>query len=481
MERAPDNTIHLAIHDTNDDLVTWTKTNTSTSCTYENTISTDLERDTNHNHEVFALFPMPEARAILVWSNDNTAKLEYGRYHDGACVIFNRSPGFINLPPVLESGKNQRGRLQAGGPVCGLPNDVASHISWAPFITARPGPHSMTSARSGQPHLRQITSCATATSTRPLRRLTVTSSSWPQIRPTRISATTGRTTGPPGAGQPASRFPISASGTHQVGEACLKPEREFQRDRPDRGSGRRRLQKRPWPRYGTAAPGATSSSSVTISRDHRSGSHCRGVHAGRQQRGQGPVRLGRDLHHLWTGLERLRLGHCPVRSLFQSTDPIEWLRLAADPASDDLMLGFEDSTAYLYALKWTGAAWDTSATAISSTALTRDDEYNRPFDVIWESGYGHTGHAIIAYSLGATVKYKHYDGSSWGSDEGYCVQWQRLMPGSSLPEQPTTRFTWQPTRLMTALPICDLHLGQLCGTDYAWTYKNQSYSSIPLE
>jgi len=89
---------------------------------------------------------------------------------------------------------------------------------------------------------------------------------------------------------------------------------------------------------------------------------------------------------------------------------IEWLRLAADPSTDDLMLGYEDSNAYLYALKWTGAAWDSSAATISSSALYGNDEYNRAFDVKWESGYGHTGHAIIAYSVSTYIYYKHYDG-----------------------------------------------------------------------
>ena len=78
MERAADDTIHLAIHDANDKLVTFIY-NTNW---YKNTISTNLEKEANHTHEVFSLFNMPAAKALVAWSPNNSADVTFSKYNN---------------------------------------------------------------------------------------------------------------------------------------------------------------------------------------------------------------------------------------------------------------------------------------------------------------------------------------------------------------------------------------------------------------
>ena len=51
---------------------------------------------------------------------------------------------------------------------------------------------------------------------------------------------------------------------------------------------------------------------------------------------------------------------------------VRWVRLKADPASSNMMLGFETWGRYLYAVKWTGTGWETSSpTRIGYSCLWR--------------------------------------------------------------------------------------------------------------
>jgi len=108
---------------------------------------------------------------------------------------------------------------------------------------------------------------------------------------------------------------------------------------------------------------------------------------------------------------------------------IYWMRLAADPNSDDLLLAFVDYYEDIYTLPWNGSAWGTH-TLIESSALGGND-YNAPFSVIFEKNESHSGHALIVYSDTTGLRYQHSTdgGTNWGGentintdDEGYWIQ-----------------------------------------------------------
>jgi len=84
-----------------------------------------------------------------------------------------------------------------------------------------------------------------------------------------------------------------------------------------------------------------------------------------------------------------------------------WLRLSPDPNSDALILGYcySSTIADIYALRWTGTDWDTEVQIELSGGGNAD--YDRPFDVIFESGTVHVGHCIIVYSDNVGLKYRH--------------------------------------------------------------------------
>ena len=87
-----------------------------------------------------------------------------------------------------------------------------------------------------------------------------------------------------------------------------------------------------------------------------------------------------------------------------SSNPIYWVDIAADPNSDDILIGFMDTAKYIRTLSWDG-------TALGSTPRGIDTgygnvSYNQPFDLIFESASGHSGHALIVYSDTTTLRYK---------------------------------------------------------------------------
>ncbi len=95
---------------------------------------------------------------------------------------------------------------------------------------------------------------------------------------------------------------------------------------------------------------------------------------------------------------------------------ILWLELAADPSSSKLLAALGDSNEYLYTVDWTGSSWGTARSV--SADLLYTVWYGRRFAVSFESGAGHLGHAVIAYSDSANLKYRHTSDVSgaWGSE-----------------------------------------------------------------
>ncbi len=111
---------------------------------------------------------------------------------------------------------------------------------------------------------------------------------------------------------------------------------------------------------------------------------------------------------------------------------IIWMKLAADPNSDDLLLAFCDYNEDIYTLPWDGSAW-TSHDTVETEAL--GDAYaHPPFNVIFESNSNHSGHALIVYADTTGLRYQHSSdgGATWDGesiinddDEGYWIQLAR--------------------------------------------------------
>ncbi|MCU0561925.1 MAG: C25 family cysteine peptidase, partial [Desulfobacterales bacterium] len=95
---------------------------------------------------------------------------------------------------------------------------------------------------------------------------------------------------------------------------------------------------------------------------------------------------------------------------------ILWLELAADPNSSKLLAALGDSNEYLYTVDWTGSSWGTARSV--SADLLYTVWYGRRFAVSFESGSGHQGHAVIAYSDSANLKYRHTSDitGAWGAE-----------------------------------------------------------------
>ncbi len=117
-----------------------------------------------------------------------------------------------------------------------------------------------------------------------------------------------------------------------------------------------------------------------------------------------------------------------------TTNNITWLRLAADPNSDKLLLGIVDYD-QLYTLPWNGAGWG-SVQAVSTNYLSAGSfGGNRPFDVAFEYLSGHTSHAILAYAeVYNGLQYRHTAdiNGSWSAaspvmNNQYC-RWVELTP-----------------------------------------------------
>ena len=106
---------------------------------------------------------------------------------------------------------------------------------------------------------------------------------------------------------------------------------------------------------------------------------------------------------------------------------IRWIRLKADPNSDDMVLGYEGDTKYVYAITWTGTTWNNDEFQMTSAGFGTA-KYNRCFDVIYEGDSGsHSGHIVFVYSDTSYIRYRHYGGSSWSASGLYVDA--RFLPG----------------------------------------------------
>lgn len=95
----------------------------------------------------------------------------------------------------------------------------------------------------------------------------------------------------------------------------------------------------------------------------------------------------------------------------------EWVRLVAQPNSNNLMFGVQDSSRDLNTRFWNGAAWDTAVPHPEHDNATEDDQ-NRNFDLVFETHPLNRGIAWIVWggaSGGAdNVRRRRWSGTAWG-------------------------------------------------------------------
>ncbi|MCD4845508.1 MAG: VWA domain-containing protein [Methanosarcinales archaeon] len=105
---------------------------------------------------------------------------------------------------------------------------------------------------------------------------------------------------------------------------------------------------------------------------------------------------------------------------------IQWVRLAAKPNSDEIILVFMNSDDRLYAQVWDGSAWSNTKVLSTDTA-TYDYQC---FDVVYEQN---TGNAVVAWSdkTTGTVRSCAWNGAVWSADSAiytysHGVYWIKL-------------------------------------------------------
>ncbi|MBP1910099.1 VWA domain-containing protein [Methanolobus bombayensis] len=117
--------------------------------------------------------------------------------------------------------------------------------------------------------------------------------------------------------------------------------------------------------------------------------------------------------------------------MYTPDERVYWIKMAADPYSDDIILAAEDRSYDIYVTDWDGSSWETPL------RVERDVyEYSRrSVDVAFEQSSG-TG--IVVWGESNSVpKYRTWDGSSWSSESSASslgsayTRWVQLTPDPS--------------------------------------------------
>jgi hypothetical protein len=135
----------------------------------------------------------------------------------------------------------------------------------------------------------------------------------------------------------------------------------------------------------------------------------------------------------WDGTDWVTKGDNWAITSSQSVDHVYWLRLAPDPNSSRMLIAWEhdDGT---YPDIGTTAVYDFATSPGFQVMNCNEHEtyglentllYNRAFDIIYEAGPQHSGHAIIVYTdddsatgdANEGICFRHFDGTSWGEEQ----------------------------------------------------------------
>jgi hypothetical protein len=110
----------------------------------------------------------------------------------------------------------------------------------------------------------------------------------------------------------------------------------------------------------------------------------------------------------WNGL-----GWSEEKSATAVTDPIKWNILRSNPVRDEKILATLDEKNRLNVQVWDGTQWGNFMEIASSSGAASME--GRAFDVAYENG----GRGLVVYALSGSsdLKYRIWDGTSWGTDE----------------------------------------------------------------
>ena len=90
----------------------------------------------------------------------------------------------------------------------------------------------------------------------------------------------------------------------------------------------------------------------------------------------------------------------------------EWIYLASDPRTDNILYGCQTNTPELEVCEWSGTAWGTSSELDAGT----EDALDRNFGMTYETWpTDNVGHAWVMWGDGATVTRQHKTGSTWNT------------------------------------------------------------------
>jgi hypothetical protein len=499
LERGANHRIHLAIHDTNDDLQTWSFDNSN--WVFEATLSTNLERDTNHNHEVFALAPMASSEALFAYSNDEEGsygQLYNSRYNNGGAwevgLTTNRTttgPQYWKVAKSHPDGSKQvvafiEHNLGGSWPANLYATIYDGSNYTTPWGTLKSFGPIYSYGSNGTENYKDYTRTFDVAYEQSSGHILVVASTGTQIAYWHYdgSSWSSSTYSPSGISNHTINW-VKLSSNPGSDEIALIISAERISPPPYSNTAVGLIWNgSAWGNDQVLATDKFYYTSGLVPKEAISVEYMQaGTNAGKALFAWGQYNPIEIYGRVWNG------SSWDTATSKAASGVIRWLRLAADPASDTMMAAFENDSKQIYALKWTGSGWESSnptemtmTNAPNSLYACGDANYNRPFDVSFESGNGHTGHALIAFGGpegggGKVIYYRHYNGSSWGiprssgSDTAYWVQLTRA-PDNNI---------HMATHVVADPPANDRPV-LLMWDNAAWFYKRDlDYISLSLE
>ncbi|MDG6244217.1 MAG: VWA domain-containing protein [Methanolobus sp.] len=156
------------------------------------------------------------------------------------------------------------------------------------------------------------------------------------------------------------------------------------------------------------------------------------------------------------------------QTIYSFSNAAYWVKLAADPNSDIILMGFQDNAYDVYVGVWDGSSWPSSQFGIIEYSTYRTDV--RSFDVAFEQ---QSGKGLVVWGDRSTVpKYRTWSGS-WSSESsaldlgssGY-TRWAQLTPDPASNEM----------FLMTSDGNTDLNIQKWDGSSFTSLTQVEPYS-----
>ncbi len=96
-------------------------------------------------------------------------------------------------------------------------------------------------------------------------------------------------------------------------------------------------------------------------------------------------------------------------------DRARWVKLAADPRSDDIMLGVQDNDRDLSTCLWNGSSWDCSTAIHPEHNTNVESDSNRSFDIVFATDLAASGQAWLVFGSrsGLYIGRRRWTGASW--------------------------------------------------------------------